>query len=460
MERSEADDGIFELQSGVETPPTPGLSDAKAAAETRLPHMSATPLGCVTFVRHRRRYRPEKQAKLKNSLLAGVGFLELANAGDFAANVWNDTPVPVYAVVLMAVGGTVALGMICFAVKDAILSRQNLRGLMAERRYLRAQRRLCGQNTRLARSLDCLLDVNFRETGTEAIDRIGMDTFMGFGALTVGVGTYMAIGGANPAVFQASNLLSGYIGNTPCALYGLANLLWSVFVWRRARRHNIAGRKEITATRLEEMLKMRISNVQFHSALNGVTGAVAGAASLVTATMWYGYVALAPCVIISIFANFLWRHRIGYDRFFVEQVVSFDGDALIAELEHIDSCRQHLTKPPSERLSGLLPDPTSASCAIEFITNNKIFEEFCARVLADAELSAALLAAAPGKTVTMDAESLAAVDDVELSDRLLQAARAFIVDAAPKCFAHQERSVLEMLGCYMCIPGNVEDGKA
>lgn len=169
----------------------------------------------------------------------------------------------------------------------------------------------------MARSIDCLLDVNFREMDTETVDRLGMRICMGFGALTVGVGTCMAIAGANPAVFCASNLLSGYIGNSPCALYGLFNILWSAYVWRRARHHGIAGRKELTAIQVEQMLKIRISSVQSHGALNGITGAVAGAASLVTATMWWGYIALAPCIIISVLINYLWRHRIGYDRPFV-----------------------------------------------------------------------------------------------------------------------------------------------
>ncbi|CAM6097645.1 unnamed protein product [Calypogeia fissa] len=45
-----------------------------------------------------------------------------------------------------------------------------------------------------------------------------MDILMGFGAVLVGVGTLMAIRGANPTVYLISNLLSGYIGNTPGGL--------------------------------------------------------------------------------------------------------------------------------------------------------------------------------------------------------------------------------------------------
>jgi hypothetical protein len=50
-----------------------------------------------------------------------------------------------------------------------------------------------------------------------------MDVVMGIGAILVGIGTLMAIGGANYAVWYASNLISRYIGNALVALYGLTN---------------------------------------------------------------------------------------------------------------------------------------------------------------------------------------------------------------------------------------------
>lgn len=56
---------------------------------------------CVSFVRRKGRYYSSEQRRLKNNLLVGVGFLELANAGDFAANVWNEIPVPRFAIALM-----------------------------------------------------------------------------------------------------------------------------------------------------------------------------------------------------------------------------------------------------------------------------------------------------------------------------------------------------------------------
>jgi hypothetical protein len=93
----------------------------------------------------------------------------------------------------MAISGTVALGMVYFAIQDARLCWDNLCGLRSERHHLRKIRSSASQGDKTARAVDCLLDMNFRETGTEVVDRIGMDICMGFGAFVVGIGTYMAI---------------------------------------------------------------------------------------------------------------------------------------------------------------------------------------------------------------------------------------------------------------------------
>ena len=77
---------------------------------------------------------------LKNSLLASVGYLELANAKDFAANVWNDVPVPKCAMAFMAIGGVLAIGLSYYTFKDAQLSWRNLNILRAERHRLQTEK--------------------------------------------------------------------------------------------------------------------------------------------------------------------------------------------------------------------------------------------------------------------------------------------------------------------------------
>ncbi|PWY80979.1 hypothetical protein BO83DRAFT_375191 [Aspergillus eucalypticola CBS 122712] len=311
--------------------------------------------------KHNYNFQLSHQPLFRNSLLAGVGFLELANAADFAANVWNQIPVPKYAMVFMAIGGPIALLITLVAARDFYLSYTNVQLLLKERRYLRelldsitttnttTQNTTPNSTTATRTQAELLLrsrlSVNFRELGTEIVDRILMDALMGFGALLVGTGTIMAIFGANHRVYVASNLLSGYIGNGLAAVFGLVNAIWSGYLvgrfqvcWRSCQ--NITNTSTSTTTTrdgngnnnnnpnpgdeedtgIEEVrmyhhpLKLRFRSLQFHALVNGINGLVAGAASMVTATMWYGYVVLVPCIVSLIACNWFWRVRVGYDR--------------------------------------------------------------------------------------------------------------------------------------------------
>jgi uncharacterized membrane protein len=448
-------DAILELPTLAPPPTAETTIVEKAVVETSTPTpeepelpKTAPPSECLTFIKYRGRYQPAEQRTLKNSLLAGVGFLELANAGDFAANVWNEIPVKPWVMALMAVGGTVALGIIYYAFRDARLSRRNLLILRDERRYLQAQKIRYGHDRDVSRSLEAQLEVNYREMGTEWVDRVGMDCLMGFGALLVGVGTFMAIGGANHKVFIASNLLSGYIGNGLCALYGVSNIIWSAYVWRRARRHKIAGARDLNGGTVEPMLQNRISTVQLHASVNAITGAVAGAASLVTATMWWGYVVLVPCIVLSILMNYLFRHRIGYDRPLTREVPNMDEVSLVKELKLVASIQRILREGSSESLSELVSDPKVLDCVIYFITENQLFEDFCIRVLADAELSTELLGPYR-ETMEIDSHSFLAADEASVP-RLLEIAQKTVSKKGLTCFNYRERYLLETLGCYLC----------
>jgi len=297
------------------------------------------------------------------------------------------------------------------------------------------------------------LAVNFREIGTELVDRVGMDILMGFGAVIVGTGTLMAIGGADPTIFQASNLMSGYIGNTPAALYGFVNAIWSIYIWRRARRHGIAGAKKLRADTVERRLKPRIRRVQIHAAINGVTGLVAGIASLITATMWWGYVILIPCIILSIYCNYFWRNRIGYERMFVQQILRVDKDSLVEELEFVASVLKVFEETPSEPLQKLM-DPESIASVIDFIVTNNLFEDFCVCLLSDPLLSTV----PPGTSkaeLTLDSKDILTADE-SLIPQILKIAQTYVCEIGLTQFQYRERYLLESLGCYLCT---VEVGK-
>jgi hypothetical protein len=453
----------------TEIQPTPTLTPSVSTSNEKttsssLPNSDTSlhpqsQLECLGFTRSTRRHPKNKpryivshQTKLRNSLLAGVGFLELANAGDFAANVWNDLPVPIYAIILMAVGGFLALLISQFAFRDAVLSWRNIKVLREERRRLKLMKTLHKSMGKVRRGIDAMLDVNKRELGTEYVDRLGMDCCMGFGAVAVGVGTLMAIGGANPKVFEASNLLSGYIGNVPCAIYGVVNIGWSCFVWIRAQRQRSgAGSKKARSTEVELLLKRRTSSVQLHALLNGLTGVIGGAFSIVTATRWWGYVPLIPCIASSAALNWLWRQRLGYDRPLFQHCgrLHVDIEEITAELVSVAHARRVLQESPSAQapFSTVIPDPTSLEAVIDFLVQNDLFERFCGRILKDAELVAALFGGSTG-FVLINSRSLVNVD---------AKCRGRLIDVVGKCLrkdglivlTYRERYLLETLGSLL-----------
>ncbi|KIW35323.1 uncharacterized protein PV07_02025 [Cladophialophora immunda] len=405
----------------------------------------------VTLSERRGHYRPLQPGRLRNSLLAGVGFLELGNAGDFAANVWNQVPVKKWVAVLMALGATLALVTSLFAFRDVTLSWRNIRVLREERSYLKRERARCRDNKACLRSVDAILGVNFRESGTELLDRLFVDVLLGFGALLVSVGTYMAIGGANPSVFAASNLLSGYIGNAAGALYGLINAGWSTYVSIRAYRHRSAGLARLESDFAKSLLRRRTSKVQTHAVVLAVTGLAAGAGGLITATMWWGYIILVPCIISNIYCNWMWRHQIGYERPTAAKIAPIDQRALITELEYAAVMSDYLGKrePSNVAKGGESHDPTSIVSVIQFMISIDIFESFCVRAMRERPLSAALLEASEGD-LTICEQTFLDLDQKHLPS-LLAIAKMHVRERGPVQLRYRERYLLETLGCYLRV---------
>ncbi|KAK3985243.1 hypothetical protein QBC44DRAFT_385081 [Cladorrhinum sp. PSN332] len=449
----------------------------------RRPLAQLSDIPSLTFVKDQKsgRLRPQRpRVKLRNNLLAAVGYIELANAGDFAANVFNMRPIPIYAITLMVIGGTVALGMIYFVIKDTRLSWQNIQGLRAERKFLlqakQKQVEACNNNKggrnggsgrnddSSARTLECLLHVNYRDLGAEVIDRLGMDVLLGCGALMVGAGTYLAMGGEDPVVFDASNLLTGYIGNSPIAFYGLVNMGWSAFVWLRAKHHGLAVTAASGANldaRVKRRLKRRTRRVQLHGMLNGVAGVVAGAASLVTATHWWAYIILGPCILISGYCNRLWRHHVGYDRPLFMREMEFTEDEVVEALKQVDDVLQRIGYqshvPSADVEAGLDPiavlvaeSDGSFRCLLEFIAYMNLFGDFCGRLIGDKKLVSHFCPDI-SCAVVFDAGKLLAVEDLAVADQLLQMSRDIISQDARKYLEYREKWLLEVLGCYMAL---------
>ncbi len=403
----------------------------------------------IKIFHHNGQYSPVLEGRFRNNLHFAVGFLELANAGDFAANVWNDVPVPIYAVVLMAIGATVAGIMSLFAMRDAKYAWRNVRFLRNQRRQLKDV-----QTQRLAQSqttqdIEVLLELNVRELGSESINRFGMDVLMGFGAVLICIGTYMAIGGANRKVWLASNILSGYLGNAPIALYGLVNAAWATFLAKNTRAHVRATTVALSGSRACYLVERRGRKVQLYCAINGTITILGGVSSMITATRWWGYTILAPVVVLSFVCNALWRTNIGYSHDDIRDIPGISADKFAMLLCFADEVKIKMLRDKNAATDQLMREASTLPLALELVENCGLAEALCVHVLADKQLRAALcISDADAEVVEL---SLADIADlpIELHASLIHAAKVCIADAGVKRFAHLERYSAELLGIYL-----------
>ncbi|KAM7200903.1 hypothetical protein V8F20_005145 [Naviculisporaceae sp. PSN 640] len=406
---------------------------------------------------------------LRNDLHIVTGLLELANLGDFAANYWNTTPIPKFYEALMWIGGIVALSMILFVCADARRSWRNIQCLREERKRLEEGRRkqsLCHGPRQ--ESLDCFLQVQVKELRTE-LDRLVMVALLGFGALLVGIGTFMAPFGARRDLFQASNYLTGWVGNAPCAIYGLFNAYFAGFVCLRAFRH-----QHITTTYLKQnkpislaekdivlgRLRKRTNRILFHGISNGIIVLGAGAAAMCTATHFWAYCGLLPICFLSFYFNCFWRHKLGYSRPVWGQAVEFDARELLDAIGVAHTLR--------EQVSGEL----SFRKKLEYILAYAAFEEFCLKVLEDGHLWRDLVSQTGVESVSDDGHlrrdlvSPTGVQSVYSFDP--QKWLSLFEDTCPlrsgcvckkiealaeqtlcEALRYRERWLLEMLGCHL-----------
>ncbi|KAJ5773636.1 hypothetical protein N7457_008532 [Penicillium paradoxum] len=406
--------------------------------------------GRVTLVLRRGRFRLLHQQQFKNSLLASVGYLELANAGDFAANVWNEVPVPRFAAILMGIGGTLALGMVLVAVQDFRLSWKNVKLLRAERAHLQQLQRSPDKDTEQRRLVDSRLGVWIREYGTEVVDRVIMDLLMGFGSMLVGIGTLMAIGGAHPRVFKASNLLSGYIGNGLAAFFGLINAIWSGYLVHRFHMHHVAACARQPSDDISRRLHTRFRRFQWHAGVNGINGLVAGAASMITAERWWGYVILIPCIISLILCNYFWREKLGYDRPLLGYTSSVykQFTPLLDDLQYVTMMQRSLAESENS-LPQTIVKLDSLESILRFIVRESMLETYCESLARDKSTRHMLSEVQPSNTypdqIIISVEALLRLPSTHLNT-IFQHAKKFMRTTAVRIFTHRERHLLELLG--------------
>ncbi|KAG5661989.1 hypothetical protein KAF25_004228 [Fusarium avenaceum] len=384
--------------------------------------------------------------RLRNNLFAAVGFLELANAGDFAANVWNDVPVPVYAIVFMAIGGCSAFVISVCAFFDSRKAWRNIKFLRQQRASFKTQKQSL-DNTASARGLDVLIEVTTRELRIEIINRYVMDLLMGGGAMLISIGTFMAIGGANPRVWLASNILSGYLGNAPIALYGLLSSIWAAMVVGKMRAHVAVARKELQGSSVLPMLKRRCFNVQLFFIINGTANVLGGVGSMLTAERWWAYVILIPVIISSIFCNIWWRHRVGYDRPYISNMSRMNLDMITETLEATSQLRQTIHDSTATNMDQLFSGMASLRDVLELFVKYDLFEQFCLRMVTNKRVKHLVLKAQDAQ-VQISVASILEIPE-EHHPSILAAALVFLKKQGPRHMLHRERFLIEILGTYL-----------
>lgn len=425
----------------------PTLSNLTACAVDELSTISSKHHERIKLRHENGQYYPVLEGRFRNNLHFAVGFLELANAGDFAANVWNDVPVPIYAVVLMAIGATVAGIMSIFAMRDAMSAWHNIKFLRNQRQELKdvhSQRLVQSQTTK---DIDVLLELNNRELGSESINRFGMDVLMGFGAVLICIGTYMAIGGANKKVWLASNILSGYLGNAPIAIYGLVNAAWAIILARNTRAHVRATRAALSGSTACRLVERRGQKVQLYCAINGTITILGGVSSMITATRWWGYTILAPVVVLSFVCNALWRTSVGYSHDESRCIPGISAEKLTRLLCFANKVKLKMLHDRKAVGDQLVREASTPTLALELIENCGLSEALCLKVLSDDKLRAALF-------ITDAEEVEISIADIlklphELHGCLVRTVQECVTEAGVRRFAHLERYNAELLGIYL-----------
>lgn len=398
-----------------------------------------------------------KDGRLVNNLSWVVGFMELANAGDFAANVWNDIPVPVYAIVFMAIGGTVAGVLSVFAFLDSRRACYNVRYLRRQRKQLFEEKQQREARSESTLETDVILALNFRELGIELVARWIMDLLMGFGAVLICVGTYMAIGGANPQVFHASNLLSGYIGNTPIAVFGLCNSMWAGYMFSKAQGHVRATRKVLGSCTATALVKRRARKVQVFSVINGTATILGGVGSMITATMWWGYVILIPVIIASLFCNIWWRKMMGYTR--AERNPAMVKEELVYSLEFAATAAaaKKTVADPEAMPQWCSEMPSSLPDMLEFLSFHSLFHQYCIEIMTNDDICQAL----GGNNAEVTEVSINIEDILALSSAfhptLLETAKSVARNVDVVHFKNRERYLAELLGTYCALAPSHHD---
>ena len=157
---------------------------------------------------------------------------------------------------------------------------------------------------------------------------------------------------------------------------------------------------------------------------------------------------LIPCIVSSIFFNYYWRWKIGYDRpLWNGNTFAATGYSLLGDVEYVTSVHTALIQSPIS-LPMTVADTNSFESMLDFIVNNAMFEYFCEWMVKDGgflELFPAAVSERAFVIITPRELAKLSADDNK-QGLLLDKSRRFLHDVGHRIFGYRERYLLEVAG--------------
>jgi hypothetical protein len=233
-------------------------------------------------------------------------------------------------------------------------------------------------------------------------------------------------------------------------VFGLVNAIWSGYLLHRFHVHDGATFAREPSDDIRRRLHTRFRRFQWHAGINGLNGLVAGAASMVTAERWWGYIVLIPCIISLILCNYFWRKKLGYDRPLLEHTspAEIQVTSPIEDLQYVIVMQRALAD-LEHSLPHAIVQPKSLDSILRFIIRENMFETYCESLARD-KTTRDLLVAFPtlntsSDQITVSFDALLRLPAGHLG-LILEHAKRFLQTTGVLIFTYRERHLLELVG--------------
>jgi hypothetical protein len=331
-------------QLAVQPPPWQPLAAVAGPAAVQAPGeaLRAQFVWQQRFLRRPELLAVEPSRRIKDT--STIVMFELDNFGDIGATPLFSTPLSPVALGIIPLGGLASLLLGTRpALQDVTAGLRNLRALRSEKEQI--QSRL--QAVRAALQGDCVppeqhscsrlslrrewltlqsrLAICTQETRAERVDRVISGALVAPGSVLTGLGTFITPGfifSANSSsAALVANLFTGFVGNSPIALYSVVNAAYNArnayHAHQRLLRLQQVSLNPLwndPVTNIDGMLQHRQRLIRNNSACKAVSALGIGAGGLLTAFSPIGYAVLLPFAVGRASTEYVAHRKLGYSR--------------------------------------------------------------------------------------------------------------------------------------------------